>query len=180
MDDFLHNLRSGNLKSPERQRRLYGEHPYKGTQRRTGADRRKRDLETSEHLIAIKETLAEISENHKRIADAMELRIDVETRKADAMGNIAKCMDMLLNGDPAISREPQTDTMIPTASETDPHQVPLTGPDRSRLYQIVLELRQTGMSYAKIAQQLESEGVPTLSGKGAWRGPAVQRLLQQQ
>jgi hypothetical protein len=36
------------------------------------------------------------------------------------------------------------------------------------------------MSYAKIAQQLESEGVPTLSGKGAWRGPAVQRLLQQQ
>jgi hypothetical protein len=41
---------------------------------------------------------------------------------------------------------------------------------------MICQLRSEGFSYAKIADILEAKGIPTVSGKGRWRGQSVQRL----
>ena len=102
MDDFLHNLRSGKLKQPDRSNRPYGDQNYKSTQRRNMMDRRKRDFESKEsfeRLSAIKEVLDAISETQKRMADAYEARTSAEERKAVAMEVLAKSLYRMVNPD---------------------------------------------------------------------------------
>jgi hypothetical protein len=87
MDDFLHNLRSGKLKQPDRGRRDYTD--YKGPQRRAGNERRKPDYYakvTSENFATwskaawtfwqkTRNTLPmqwRPEKNNTRIADALE------------------------------------------------------------------------------------------------------------
>ena len=70
MDDFLHNLRSGKLKQPDRSGRTYGDPQYKN--KRNLMDRRKRDQdskESFERLNVIKEILETVSETQKRMAE---------------------------------------------------------------------------------------------------------------
>ena len=86
MDDFLHNLRSGKLKQPDRSNRPYSDPQYKGGQRRNAMDRRKKELDAFERLNAVKEALESISETQKRMAEAYEARTRAEERKARAMG----------------------------------------------------------------------------------------------
>jgi len=38
-------------------------------------------------------------------------------------------------------------------------------------------MRDTGMSLQQIATQLNTEAVPTLSGKGAWQKGTIDKLL---
>lgn len=183
MDDFLHNLRSGNLKQPDRNRRQYGDSQYKGPQRRTGAERRKRDQESglqSEALMAIKDLLKSILENQKRMAEVLDERNKAEERKAVALEQIAQRMS------PASSESPvdvaTTDThkpseevakikpSVPLALQTKhPKKIDDAG-------LMICRLRDEGFSYAKIADTLEAKGIPTVSGKGRWRGQSVQRL----
>jgi hypothetical protein len=100
MDDFLHNLRSGKLKQPDRGGRSYNDSQYKGSQRRNPMDRRKRDFdskESFERLNAIKEVLESLSETQKRMAKAYEARTHAEERKARAMEVLAKNLYRMLN-----------------------------------------------------------------------------------
>ena len=100
MDDFLHNLRSGKLKQPDRSNRPYNDQQYKGGQRRNVMDRRKRDFDgkdANERLNAIKEVLETLVESQKRMAEAYEARIKVEERKANAMEILAKNICRILD-----------------------------------------------------------------------------------
>jgi hypothetical protein len=100
MDDFLHNLRSGKLKQPDRGNRgnrNYNDPQFKGTQRRVIDRRNKRDLESFERLNAIKEVLESLSETQKRMAMAYEARTRAEERKAKAMEVLAKNLYKMLN-----------------------------------------------------------------------------------
>ena len=104
MDDFLHNLRSGKLKQPDRSSRPYGDQNYKSAQRRNMMDRRKREFESKEsfeRLNAIKEVLDTIAETQKRMADAYEARTVAEERKANAMEVLAKSLYRMVNPDAA-------------------------------------------------------------------------------
>ena len=90
MDDFLHNLRSGKLKQPERGRRDYTD--YKGPQRRAGNERRRTDYYakvTGENFALVKEALENLAEQQARIANALAARSGAEARIADALESIA-------------------------------------------------------------------------------------------
>lgn len=102
MDDFLHNLRSGKLKQPDRSNRPYGDQNYKSAQRRNMMERRKREFESKEsfeRLNAIKEVLDTIADTQKRMADAYEARTNAEERKAVAMEVLAKSLYRMVNPD---------------------------------------------------------------------------------
>ncbi len=51
-------------------------------------------------------------------------------------------------------------------------------PTRDDVLNMICGLREEGLTYDQIAKQLESESVPTFSGKGKWRGQTVHRLYQ--
>lgn len=183
MDDFLHNLRSGNLKQPDRNRRQYGDSQYKGPQRRTGAERRKRDQENglqSEALMAIKDLLKSILENQKRMAEVLDERNKAEERKAIALEQIAERM----GGAPSnstVTVAPENQQRSPEETATIKKTVPLAIQTKTpkRIDDaglMICRLRDEGFSYAKIADTLEAKGIPTVSGKGRWRGQSVQRL----
>ena len=46
------------------------------------------------------------------------------------------------------------------------------------LVPMIKSLREQGYSYEKIARHLEENNVPTVSGRGKWRGQAVSKLIQ--
>jgi hypothetical protein len=97
MDDFLHNLRSGKLKHPDRSNRPYSDPQYKGGQRRNVMDRRKKELDAFERLGAVKEVLESISETQKHMVQAYEARTKAEERKARALEVLAKNLYRMLN-----------------------------------------------------------------------------------
>ena len=49
---------------------------------------------------------------------------------------------------------------------------------RNELQAMIRGLREQGFSYEKIARHLEETQVPTISGRGKWRGQAVSKLIQ--
>jgi hypothetical protein len=51
--------------------------------------------------------------------------------------------------------------------------------DRESVLGLIKEMRDKDLSYANIAYELETMGIPTFSGKGKWRGQTVHRLFQQ-
>ena len=42
---------------------------------------------------------------------------------------------------------------------------------------LVLELRQKGLSFQKIADYMNAKEIPTLSGRGTWKQGAVGKIL---
>ena len=44
---------------------------------------------------------------------------------------------------------------------------------------MIKQLRDAGLSFEKIAQQLDEDSVPTPSGRGRWRGQTVSKLLKE-
>jgi hypothetical protein len=55
-------------------------------------------------------------------------------------------------------------------SESDP---------QADLLSTINTLRAEGASYDKIADELEKRRIPTISGRGKWRGPAVSKFLKE-
>jgi hypothetical protein len=202
MDDFLHNLRSGNLKSPDRNRRQYNDTQYKGPQRRNMPDRRKREQDIpaqTESLQAIKEILKSMLDNQKSMTEAIEIRNRTEIQKASAIEKIALMLEALMpqaNEMAAPQTElqttPQAELQTTPQAELQPappeaQDPPLIQPEPESLASepankdaatIICRMRNEGLSYAKIAEHLEAEGIPTVSGKGKWRGQSVQRIYQ--
>ncbi len=188
MDDFLHNLRSGKLKQHDRNRRDYDK--YKGSQRRTGSERRRGDYHRKpkiDHLELIKETLAGIAKSREKFADAYASRSAVEERKAIALEDIAMNLKALLasNGlvpetpapsqtKPAPEKPPETVADAPETAEKTARK--LTDADKQPIFKMISDLRDKNESWEQIARHLESEKIPTLSGKGKWRGQVAKKL----
>lgn len=195
MDDFLHNLRSGKLKQHDRSNRPYNDPQYKGGQRRGSMDRRKKELETFERLSAVKEVLESISETQKRMADAYEARTKAEERKARAMEVLAQNIYRMINPDAKdvealFKTEPQATTAsdieddqpvaLLTSESAPPASKKLSGDDRQVLCKLIGKLRKAGNNWEKIAREIASQGYPTVSGKGTWRGVMAKNLYEKQ
>lgn len=192
MDDFLHNLRSGKLKQPDRGRRDYSD--YKGPQRRTSNERRRTDYYakvTGENFALVKDSLQNLAEQQKRIADALGARTDAESRIADALESIAAMLerhvgtaDALAVKQTSAGSEPggkasRTADSAPTSDSSEDWHITgkkLTDGDRPKLMQNIASMRDAGQSWEKIARQMIEQAVPTVSGKGIWRGPAVKKF----
>jgi hypothetical protein len=192
MDDFLHNLRSGKLKQPDRGRRDYTD--YKGPQRRAGNERRKPDFYakvTGENFNMVKGSLDALADQQKRIAEAMATRNETEQRIADALEAIAAMMkrhwghqnDFSTDHDP-IEAEPNGETMerrvpaevVDNLSGIDTGSKKLSNIDKPKLMAIVAAMRAEGKSWEKIARHMDERDIPTVSGKGKWRGPAIKKV----
>ena len=201
MDDFLHNLRSGKLKQADRSNRSYSDPQYKGSQRRNTMDRRKKELDAFERLNAVKEALESISDTQKRMAEAYEARTRAEERKARAMEVLAKNLYRMLNPDAKdvdelFAPEPQAlcnpsaeemseETPAEGVIEADEVEIQVDTPaqkladeDRQRLFVIIDRMRIAGDNWEKIARHIASQGYPTVSGKGNWRGIMAKTLYE--
>jgi len=184
MNDFLHNLRSGKFKRNDRNNRSYKDNQQRGSQWRGDADSRKSPHHASNDVILeINKALKDISASHRRFADAYESKVKADERKAAAMESIAAFLKQRFAGELEFIEEDHS--VSESKSEPDSpaihaeQTVKTTDYDREKLLTNVLDLRKEGMSFEKIAQHLESRGVPTLSGKGTWRGPAISKLCKE-
>ena len=197
MDDFLHNLRSGKLKQADRGNRNYNDPQYKGGQRRNAMDRRKREMETFERLNAVKEVLENISETQQRMAVAYEARTRAEERKARALEVLAKNIYRMVNPEATDAENlfadaPVTDPEPPALAEaSDPaadQSTQTAGPDRKAsklsnedrdvLFKMIDNMRGEGQSWEKIARRIATQGYPTSTGRGIWRGITAKNLYE--
>jgi hypothetical protein len=48
--------------------------------------------------------------------------------------------------------------------------------DKPKLMAIIGALRAEGDSWEKIARRMDERNIPTVSGKGKWRGPAIKKI----
>lgn len=179
MDDFLYNLRTGNLKRGDRDHRQGRGSQYKGPQRRTGGDRRHvgPDLEAvSGQLTAIEKNLKVIANEQRRIADAAE-------READTLDLIAqyikrKELPTAAPGATEGAQEDLTPLSNPALESALEPPVVAQDMDRPKVIDLIKSLRAQKMSFAKIAEHLEAQGIATLSGRGKWYPNTVSKLLQ--
>lgn len=196
MDDFLHNLRSGKLKQADRGNRSYNDSQYKGSQRRNAMDRRKREMETFERLNAVKEVLDNIAETQQRMAVAYETRTKAEVRKARALEVLAQNIYRMANPDaedieslfppePASELLPSPQKKVADDVSTQPEQkkddqkpAKLSNSDREILFGLILQMRNEGQSWEKIARHIADQGYPTSTGRGIWRGITAKNLYE--
>ena len=190
MDDFLHNLRSGKLKQPDRGRQNYQD--YKGPQRRAGHERRKPDYYakvTAENFALVKDSLDRLTENQKQIANAIAAREKTEARIADALESIALMMQRHWDAKKAPTRsgKPTAPDKVamdsPVAVETTNHRPSigtgnkkLSAEEKPGVLDIIATMRDKGESWEKIARHMDERNIPTVSGKGKWRGPAIKKF----
>jgi hypothetical protein len=171
MDDFLHNLRSGKLKQDNRSRGNYSD--YKGPQRRAaGNERRRTDYYTKvtgENFALVKDALDALGRQQKRIADALADRADVESRIAEALETIARKLGA---GRATAAAPVQT-----TVSDGD-WGSSLTTQDHPKLIRLIAAMREEGLGWEKIARDMIEKGVPTVSGKGIWRGASIKKFWE--
>lgn len=198
MSDFLHNLRNGNVGNRyDRPRKNYDNPQYRSTDRHSGRDKRggaQRKPQPSEQLTLIKKILEEIQESQRELVRAARERTAAEKRMADALEAIAGHVagsQLAVTPSPAHPEPVDPETTAPaeaepnadlaaTAAETSGDAEPTDEADRNRreaALSFIQKLRSEGMAYEKIARHLEANNVPTVSGRGRWRGQAVSKLL---
>ncbi len=178
MDDFLHNLRSGKLRQPDRGRRDHAD--YKGPQRRVGNERRGPDYYakvTSENFALVKNSLDLLTEHQKRIADALETIANMMERHG-AKWNIPPQQGAPADVQPddvgmggivpaeIVEKHPDIDAEIDKRDDGN----------TSRILEIIASMRTEGISWEKIARHIDDQNIPTVSGKGKWRGQAIKKF----
>ncbi|MEE8430355.1 MAG: hypothetical protein V3S16_03825 [Candidatus Desulfatibia sp.] len=184
MNDFLHNLRSGKFRQNERSGRSYKDPQHRRSQWRGDADGRKSPHHASSDIVLeLNKALKDIAASHRRFADAFETIVKADERRAAAMESIAEFLKQRFGS----GLESIEEDRAGSESKSEPgtpaihagQTVKTTDFNRKNLPNYILELRKDGMSFDKIAQHLESNSVPTLSGRGTWRGPAISKLCKE-
>jgi len=174
MDDFLYNVRTGNIKNMDKPNRRFDNNRYKSHNRQPVKDKRKgyvnyRSLSTDQ-FSTLKELLTSITKNQERQTVAMEkiadsLGILVATPSApvtDTTSSHSSSMAMVDSADAAV--------------EMEPSRSPKT---RIEMVALIHQMRDQGLSYEKIADEFESKQISTLSGRGKWRGQTIYRLFKE-
>ena len=191
MDDFLHNLRMSKDRRFDRGRRPFDNQNYRkgrGQDNRKGNYRKQPNVDRtkallSEALPGIKTKLDELVDQQKRLAQAGERQAQAEERKALAMEKIANAL--IQSGNVALTDESADRTNeMPALSLIESS---LSADDVSRqeesgtetLIDLIQNMRDKGLSYSKIADDLNAQNMPTVSGRGKWRGPMVSKICRE-
>jgi len=188
VDDFLHNLRMQKGRAFERGRKPYDSHSYKkgrSSDNRKGNYRKTSGVEQvtnllKENLPELKIKLDELIEQQKRLAVAGERRALAEERKASAIEQIADAFGR--TGEFPLPEAPQEKTenqpplsLIEPSPEADENE----RASDNTIIDFIQAMRARGLSYSKIADDLNSQNMPTSSGRGKWRGPMVSKLCRE-
>jgi hypothetical protein len=191
MDDFLHNLRMSKDRRFDRGRRPHDNQNYRkgrGQDNRKGNYRKTPQMDRtatliSEALPGIKAKLNELVEQQKRLALAGEQQAQAEERKALALEQIANAL--IQSGKLATTdTSPDHATDLPSLSliETSPPADDVSTEKESSedtLIDLIQAMRAKGLSYSKIADDLNAQEMPTQSGRGKWRGPMVSKICRE-
>jgi hypothetical protein len=180
MSDFLHNLRTGNLKRLDRPRKNY-DNPQNRNQndRNYGKDRKgnyHKKVHTGDQLQEIKKQLEIISQTTGNTLKAQE-------KAAAALERIAAALETAMGIKPVVpalatvAAEPPA-AKAPQAPEPAENAAKKNTAPENDLLSIIREMRDSGNSFDKIAAELEKRELPTVSGRGKWRGQAVSKLLK--
>jgi hypothetical protein len=175
--------------------------------RRKGSYRSQQN-EQAQAYAAINKLLPTIKTLLESLNDDRRKLIEAEERKASAMEAIAAFLKQLsgVTGDAlpvleSIESFCENDTCEPVQEEAalvseeagiqaeekqvssdvnaSVSEADSTKPmQRDDLATLILKLREQGFSYEKIARHLEENQIPTISGRGKWRGQAVSKLIQ--
>ncbi len=195
MDDFLHNLRKNTERNYDRRNKQYNSphnNPqYRGPERRGPRDNQRRPYQKRNELQemmtemtpAIKALLVNIEAGQQKLIEATQRQVDAQERQADSLETIAIVLQRLTE------TSSNTDSLsgpLTYAPETPPLQATNDGEqlaspiivDRDQVVQVVVRLRDDGMTYKEIAQRLENDHIPTFSGKGAWHAQTVHKVCK--
>ena len=186
MKDYYPGNLGGNDKRFNRTHRPYDSPPLTkdmgGNQRRNGFQR-KRGGQThgaeasNEMLTTIKDQLQKISQNQKRMADLQERSAVAEERKADAMEQLAEHLKQWIAPSAGVSVENETvaETLSVPRKEI-PETVETVPEEGKSLLETITDMREKGITFGKIADHLNGEGVPTTSGADLWNRLTVSKF----
>ncbi len=179
MDDFLYKLRNATKKTGyDRNRRSQDNYSQRGDRNKSRGKKPQTVSVGFDHLAAIRKTLESIAENQKQLMDAEHLRREIEERKALALETIANVIGQLgerQGPPPANGKEQQA----PPAVGGETEAAVAGRADRDKILKIIHGLREKGQTYEHIARHLETQKIPTLSGRGKWRGQTIYRLYKE-
>jgi len=181
MSDFLHNLRTGNLKPRyDRPRKNYDNPQHRNQNDRNFGKDRKGNYQKKVHTG---DQLQEIKKHLESIAQTVESNFKAQEKAAVALERIATVLEAA-TGIKAAGEAVRDESPAQTAAEPQATPEPAKDPETPTLSKDVLlatitEMRNDGVSFEKIAAELEKRGIPTVSGRGKWRGPAVSKLLKE-
>ncbi len=183
MDDFLYKLRNSRKKTGYDRNRRNQDNYSPRADRSKPKGKKPQNLPVGvDHLSAIRRTLETIAENQKQMLEAELRRRDVEERKARALEDIARLMGRR-EQDAAQPVSDRRETPQPReAADADADAPGAARPsraDRERILKIIHGLREKGQTYEGIARHLETQNIPTLSGRGKWRGQTIYRLYKE-
>ena len=181
MSDFLHNLRTGNLKPRyDRPRKNYDNPQHRNQNDRNFGKDRKGNYQKKVHTG---DQLQEIKKHLESIAQTVESNFKAQEKAAVALERIAAVLEAA-TGVKAAGATVRNESPAQTTAEPQATPEPAKDPETPTLSKDVLlatitEMRNDGVSFEKIAAELEKRGIPTVSGRGKWRGPAVSKLLKE-
>ena len=178
MSDFLHNLRTGNLKRMDRPRKNYDNPQHRNQHDRNyGKDRKgnyHKKAHTGDHLHEIKKQL-------EGMARTIENNLKAQEKTAAALERIAAVLEATTGivPAPAAIRNDSAAQAVAPEVVPEPEQEPSAAnrPEET-LLATISALRKDGLSFEKIAAELEDRQIPTVSGRGQWRGQAVSKFLK--
>ncbi len=187
MDDFLHNLRQGQKKAQNRGHRPYDKsrakgrnYPAKEASPTPGNIRG----DQTEQVTKIRESLESVADN-QHLQIALDERIAVaQEKQAEALEAMSGALTQLIDGITGMmtSTAEATGPVVRQQRTLKPYAMPsnideLVARSRDEIKAMISELRATGLSYEKIANQLNDHGIRTITGRGIWRGQTVYRLF---
>jgi hypothetical protein len=182
MDDFLYNLR----KSVEERNK--SANTQRGGDRRCGMDRRNRRPQKhssdrrnyppyNRNLHEIRLLLEKFNDSQARLEALAEKRLELEARRTTAMERIADSLSRV--GETSVDAGPvfATPPARSSAPRKDDGTTAKSATHAATAGELMTRLRAEGKSFEKIANALEAQGFPTVSGRGRWRGQTVKREL---
>ena len=184
MDDFLHNLRTGKDKRFDRTRRTYDSPQYRSVDRQNNMDRRKKGgfkpQSTEQANQTIIKLLPAVKTLLESMAEAQKQQGYLEKRKVLAMETIAVCLKKIAGLEDKVEMDASAVDAEPSeaSSMIEPVNEDSSRTKSESVTEMIQKLREQGLSFEKIAQQMDADGVPTPSGRGKWRGQTVSKLLK--
>jgi hypothetical protein len=194
-DNFLHNLRNQGNKRFDRNRGKSFDGQFRPNDRFAGRDRKgapQRKPADADQLQSIKRLLEGLLEQQRRLVELGERTAGATERLAEALEGLARGIHPAGSLSGAASDRP-----APAAPEPDPPPGP-AAPDSAALAageggdhtpeetaeadprqtaaELILTQRARGQEFEQIAQLLNQQEIPTLSGKGRWRAQSASRL----
>jgi len=166
------------------------------------------DAILSEGITAIKDYLKEITDLQKRLVGSQEQIARAQEAHAEAMQQIASCVMQLLGKgvnpapvpvteeEPTRAAEPEAvqeepieeisekaSPDISVAEETSADAGPSEPTSASSMveaaFKIIAEMRKNRVSFEKIADRLDAEGVPPVDGTGKWNRKTVSKFYKE-